>query len=111
MEDAVSKDIYVSGASFDKIEGAITNALMEADRGDYDKNFSRPPNVTLAKAITISQDQGLSTQEWTKLIIDFGPLAATIGESIWTIVIVPKLRSVFRDRFSEVNPNKREPGA
>jgi hypothetical protein len=94
------------------VEKAIATALEEVDNGLHDTELAkaghpRPTGVTLKGRVVVTQNQGLSTEEWLRIMVDFGPLAATIAESIWNIVVVPKLKKIFhQDGVKDSNPSE-----
>jgi hypothetical protein len=105
--------IYIKDAKFEDVERAIKETLAEVDAGKHDRilaeaGVKRPPEVVFSRTVALSQSQGASPEEWMKLAVELAPLAITIGGGIWKIVIVPKLKKLFReDRVKEEDPKKK----
>lgn len=104
--------VYVKRVKFEELEQTIEAALAEVDKGKHDEalaaaGFHRPQGLALAGSAKLSQPQGLSPEEWSKLVVDFAPVVATIAGGVWTVILLPKLKKLFReDRISEVAPKK-----
>jgi hypothetical protein len=104
--------VYVKGIKFGDVKRAIGSLLDEVDQGKHDEQLkaagiTRPADVSFADSVTFDQPQGLSPDDWAKIIIIFAPFAAQVGKDIWKIVILPKLKRLFRDdRVQDEDPKE-----
>jgi hypothetical protein len=109
----MTENLYAKNVKFEELKRAIELSLAEVDEGKYDATLHkagvvRPTGVTLASSVSVTQSQYLSPEEWTKIIAVFGPLAAVFGKDIWKIVVVPKLKKLFRDDRITGSPPKKD---
>ncbi|MDA9512110.1 hypothetical protein XI04_03360 [Bradyrhizobium sp. CCBAU 11430] len=106
----MDRRIYAKGVDFAQVEEAIREALRDAGSSKElaAAGVQTPPGFT--DELKIAKGQGMSPGEWTEIIATFGPLAATVAEDVWTIVVVPFLKRKFRDdRIATNNPNSTSP--
>ncbi len=108
----MSESVFVRDADFTAVEKEIRNLLAATDRGEFDTELkkagvTRNPNVKLTEGVKIEEGQGLSPDQWITIITVFGPLAATIAKDVWQVVILPRLKRVFRpDSVSPTDPRQ-----
>ena len=70
-------------------------------------NSTRRTIFIVSADAAVTQPQNLSPEEWTQIIAVFGPLAIVFGKDVWKIVIVPKLKHLFKDdRIADSPPKK-----
>jgi hypothetical protein len=108
----MAENLYAKGVKFEELKRAIESTLVEVDQGKHDAalrkaGVERPTDITFASAVSVTQSQYLSPEEWTKIIAVFGPLAVIFGKDIWKIVVIPKLKRLFRDDRIADTPPKR----
>jgi hypothetical protein len=107
----MTENLYAKNIKFEELKRAIEITLAEVDEGKYDATLreagvSRPADIKVGSGVSVTQSQYLSPEEWTKVIAVFGPLAVVFGKDIWKIVVVPKLKKLFRDDQIAVSPPK-----
>jgi hypothetical protein len=109
----MSETVFVRDAKFDAVEKEVRNILAEVDKGKYDAELAQAgiqrSSASLNDKLQISgSGEGLSPNEWFEIIVIFGPTVATIAKDVWSLVVVPQLKRIFRsDRVSPDNPNKK----
>lgn len=106
--------VFTREVDFDKIQSKILEIVREVNDGKHDNDLNksginRDPSIDFTKDLTVSINQGLSPQEWSEVIVVFGPLAGEVAKDIWKIIVVPKLKRAFRsDRVSQDDKRKQK---
>lgn len=109
----MSNEVYLLDVEFDDAKAKIEKLLSQVDEGEFDEELAaagivRKPDIKLASGAQFSQGQGLSTDQWMQVLVEFVPLVATIATGVWEIIIVPKLKKRFREeRVSDKDPRKK----
>ena len=105
--------VFVKGATFKEVQDVVSAVLEEVDEGVHDAALTaagqaRPAGAVFKSGVRLSHDQGVSTQQWVELAIDYAPVVAPIGEAVWELIVLPRLRRFFHeDRVSKPDPRKR----
>jgi len=108
----MAEKLYVMGTALAEVTRAIERTLAEVDQGKHDAalrkaGVERPADVKTAPGFSVTQPQNLSPEEWTQIIGLFSSLAVVFGKDVWKIVVVPKLKRLFKDdRIAEAPPKK-----
>jgi hypothetical protein len=102
----MQETVFVRDCDPVAVEGAIRSILEDVQAGKYSKELGVSPPAGLAHGLKIERPQGMSPGEWKEIITVFGPTVAVMTKDIWTIVVVPRLKKLFReDSVSEKNPD------
>ena len=104
-------ELYAKHVKFGELKRAIEGVLADVDQGRYDEELrtagvTRPADVKVAQGIRVEQKQYLTPEEWFQITVIFGPLAAHIAKDVWDIIVVPKLKRLFRDDQIQTLPPK-----
>lgn len=107
-------ELYTREVKFDELKGVIEGILVEVDQGKHDEALSkvgvnRSADDKIVQGLTIEQKQYLTPEEWLQIIIVFGPTAGHIAKDVWDIIVVPKLKRLFRDdQVQALPPSKND---
>jgi|ERR1700694_789772 hypothetical protein len=109
----MSESVFIKNAKLTAIRKEVEEVLAEVDSGKYDEELARAgidrSKTEMLGSVKLSgKGQGLTPDEWVKIIAVFGPTVAVAAKDVWKIVVVPRLKRVFRaDRVSTTDPKTK----